>query len=82
MNKKQKVRIKIQRNEHRHFLESNIVIVNRLFVLIYLNRENDVKGFKIRRYNLPNGIIKNHVIINRKKIYDQAIDSDRKRLIN
>ena len=35
-------------NEYRYFLESNFVGVNRLFVLIYLNRNNDVKRFNDR----------------------------------
>ena len=46
-------------NEFRYFLESNFVEVNRLFVLVYLNRANDVKRFKTRRY-LPKAIIKNY----------------------
>ena len=49
--------------------------VDRMFVLVYLNR------FKTQRYYLPKGIIKNYnVIINGKKNYDQPIDSDIKRL--
>ena len=51
-----------------------------MFVLIYLNRDDDVKRFKPWRYYLPKGIIKNYnVIINGKNFYDQAIDSDIKR---
>ena len=42
-------------NEYRYFLESNFVGVNRLFVLIYLNRDNDVKRFKAQRYYLQKG---------------------------
>ena len=30
-------------NEFRYFLKSNFVVVNRLFLLVYLNRDNDVK---------------------------------------
>ena len=30
-------------NEYRSFIELNFVEVNRLFVLVYLNRDNDVK---------------------------------------
>ena len=30
-------------NEYRYFLKSNFAGVNRLFVLVYLNRENGVK---------------------------------------
>ena len=46
------------KNECRYFLESNFVGVNRLFTLIYLNRDNDVKQFKSRRNCLPKGITK------------------------
>ena len=60
-----------------NFLESNFVRVNRLFVLTYLNRDNDVKRFKTQRHYLPKGIVKNYdVIINGKDFYDQPIDSD------
>ena len=53
--------------------------VNRLFVLIYLNRDSDVKRFKTRRYYLPKGLIKNYnVIISGKNYYDSANDSDKK----
>ena len=34
---------KIMTNEYRYFIELNFVEVNRLFVLVYLNRGNDVK---------------------------------------
>ena len=34
-------------NKYRCFLESNFIVVNRLFVMIYLYRNNDVKRFKI-----------------------------------
>ena len=67
-------------NEYRSFIELNFAEVNRLFVLVYLNRDNDVKRFKTRRYYLPKGTIKNYnVIINGKSFYDQPIDSDIKR---
>ena len=52
-----------------------------MFVLVYLNREIDVKKIKTRRYYLPKGIIKNYnVIISERSFYDQPIDSDLKRL--
>ena len=38
--------------EYRYFLESNFVGVNRLFALIYLNRNNDVKRFNARNLNI------------------------------
>ena len=64
-------------NEYRAFLESNFIRVNRLFVLADLNRDNDVKQFKTRRYYLPKGIMKNYnIIISGKNFYDQPIDSD------
>ena len=67
-------------NEYWYFLKSNLVGVNKLLVLVYLNKSNDVKRFSARRYYLPKGIIKNYnVIINGKNLYDQAIDSDIKR---
>ena len=60
-----------------YFLESNFVGVNRLFVLVYLNRDNNVKYFNARKYDLPTEIIAIYnVIINGKDFYDQAIDSD------
>ena len=67
-------------NEFRYFLESSFVEVNRLFVLVYPNRNDDVKIFKAKRYYLPKGIIKNYnVVIIGKNFYEQAIDSDIKR---
>ena len=42
-----------------YFLESNFVGVNRLFVLVYLNRDNNVKYFNARKYDLPKEIIAN-----------------------
>ena len=44
-------------NEYRYFLDSNFVGVNRLFVLSYLNTDNDVKRFKTPKYYLPKQII-------------------------
>ena len=40
---KTKIESKNTKNEYRYFLGSNFVGVNRLFVLIYLNKNNDVK---------------------------------------
>ena len=51
-----------------------------MFVLVYSNHENNAKRFKVKRYYLPKGIIKNYnVIITGKNFYDQAIDSNKKR---
>ena len=67
-------------NEYRHFLESNFVGVNRLFVLVYTDENNNAKRFDAQKYYLSKEIIKNYnVIINGKKFYDQPIDSDIKR---
>ena len=53
-------------NEYRYFLISDFVRVNALFVLIYLNRDKDVKQLKTQRY-LPKYIKKNYnVTINGK----------------
>ena len=46
-------------NEYRYILESNFTGINRLFTLVYLNRNNDVNQFDPRKYYLPKGIIKN-----------------------
>ena len=37
-------------NEHRYFLESNVVGVNTLFVLVYSNEDADSKRLKAKRY--------------------------------
>ena len=67
-------------NEFRHFLESNFVGVNRLFVFVYSNLDNNAKKSKAKRCYLLKGIIKHYnVIINGTSFYDQAIDSDIKR---
>ena len=64
-------------NEHKSFLESNFVRVNRLFGLIYLNKDDNAKRFKARRYYLPKGVIKDYVvIIIGKYFYEQPINSD------
>ena len=57
------------------YIESNFVRVSRLFVLVYLNRNNDLKMFNALRYYLPKVIIKNYnVIINVKNFYYQPVD--------
>ena len=77
MNIKQKVIIKKSTNEFMYFLESNVIGVNRLFVLVYTNQDAASKRFKAKRYYLPNGIIDTYNVINyRKNFYDQPIDSD------
>ena len=77
---KTKYENKSKTNEYKYFVESKFFEVNRLFALVYLNRDNYVKRFKAQRYYLPKGIIKNYkVIINGKSFYDQPIDSSIKR---
>ena len=47
---------------------------------VYSNQDDDAKQFKVQRYCLPKGIIKNYnVIINGKNFYEQPIDSNIKR---
>ena len=53
MNIKQKSENKNTTNEYRYFLESNFVKVNRLFVLVYSNQDDNAERFKTRRYYLP-----------------------------
>ena len=51
--------------------------VNRLFALVYLNRDNYVKRYIVQRYCLPKDTIESFsVIINETNINDQYIDSD------
>ena len=40
-------------NQYRQFLESNFVGVNRLFLLVYSNQDNNAKLFEGQRYYLP-----------------------------
>ena len=55
-------------NEYRYLIESNLVVVNRLFVLVYSNQYGNSKRFRAKAYYLPKGMIKNYnVIINAKK---------------
>ena len=64
-------------NEYRCFLKSDFVGINRLFVLVYTNGDDNAKRFKAKRYYLPKGIIDTYnVIINGENFYDQAINSD------
>ena len=70
----------IANGKFRHFLKSKFVEVNRLFAVVYLNRNNDAEQFKTRKYYLPKGIIVNYnVTIYGKNIYGQAIGSYIKR---
>ena len=56
-------------NFYIYFFESNVVGVNRLFVLVYSNQSGNIKRFKARRYYFPKGVIENHnFIISEKKL--------------
>ena len=46
-------------NEYRYLLKLNFVGVNRLFVLVYSNLDDNAERYKARRYYLPKGVIKN-----------------------
>ena len=50
-------------NEFKYFLESNFVSVNRLFVLVYSNNNDNAKKCKGERYYLPKGILDNYIVI-------------------
>ena len=71
-------------NEYTTTSETNVVGVNRLFALIYLNRNNDVKQFIAPKYYPSKGITKNYnVIINGKsRAIDSNIKSYRKKIEN
>ena len=58
-------------NKFRHFVKSNFVGVNRLFVLVYSNEDAAFKRFKAKKCYLPKRIINDYsVIINGKNFYD------------
>ena len=74
---KTKCKDKSTTNEYRHFIKTNFIGLKILFVLIYLNENNDIKWYKFLRYYIPKGIINNYnVIINWKNFFDQPINSD------
>ena len=67
---KRKSESKNTTNEYRYFLASNVVGVNRLFALIYLNKNKDVKRFSARKYYLPKSLIENYnIVMNGKKLF-------------
>ena len=75
-----KKEIKNTANEYRYLLQSNFVVANGLFVLLYTNQDKNAKRYKARRYYLSKGITKNYnAIINGKNVYDQPNDSHVKR---
>ena len=77
---KTKIENKNTTHECKYLLKLDFVGVNRLFVLVYTNHDNNAKRFNAQKYYIPKGIIKNYnMIINGKNFHDQAIDSDIKR---
>ena len=67
-------------NGYRYFLESNfLVVICRLFDLIYPNQNDRVKRFDAKNCYLLKRIITRYVIINGKNFYYPPIDSDTKR---
>ena len=50
-------------NEYRYYLESNVLWVNRQFLLIYLNQNDSVKGSNVKKHYLAKGIIKSYKVI-------------------
>ena len=56
-------------NEFRYLLKSNFVGVNRLFVLVYTNEDDNSMRFKTRIYYLAKGLIKNYNVIINGKIF-------------
>ena len=66
--------------EYKFFIKSNYRGMKILFVLPYLNCDNDRKSYKARSYYLLKRTFNNYiVIINGKNIYDQPINYDIKR---
>ena len=62
-------------NEYILFLESNLVGVNRLFVLLYSNNENVSKMYSAFRYYLRKGTNDNYnVTINEKNLFLKPTD--------
>ena len=55
-------------NEYRCFLKPNFVEVNRLFVLVYTNEDDDSKRFNAKIYYFPKSIIKEYKVVINEKI--------------
>ena len=72
--------IKLQQTSLDFFLQSNLVGVNRLFVLVYTNQDAAFERFKGKKCYLQKGVIDNYnIIINGKNAFDQPMDFDIKR---
>ena len=67
---------KNMKNEYRYFLESNFVGINRFFVLVYSDQDENSKSYKAKMYYLWKVFIKNYNTINVKNFYDQPVDFD------
>ena len=67
---------KNMKNEYRYFLESNFVGINRFFVLVYSDQDENSKSYKAKMYYLWKVFIKNYNAINVKNFYDQPVDFD------
>ena len=79
---KTRVKIKILQMSIDIFLNQTLqkCLFSKLFVLIYLNQDDNAKRYKAKKYYVPKGIIRNYnVIIDGTNFYDQPIDSDKKR---
>ena len=60
-----------------YFFKWNFAGLNRLFVVIYSNQDNDAKIYKGQGYYFPNGVVNSfNVVINGKLFYHWPIDSD------
>ena len=67
-------------NEHRYFLKSKFVGVNRLFVLVHSNRDvNAIKGIKLGDIIYQNVLLKIITPSSMERTYGEPIDSDIKR---
>ena len=67
---------KNMKNEYRYFLDSNFVGINRFFVLVYSDQDENSKSYKAKMYYLWKVFIKNYNTINVKNFYDQPVDFD------
>ena len=78
INIKQAERIKIQQTSIDIFLNHTLYeLTDRFCVLIYSNQDDNAKRYKVRKYSLSEGFIKNYnIILNGKNFYDQPTDSD------
>ena len=77
-----KIVSKSTKNEYKSFIESILVGVNKLFVFTYLNRKNNIKRFKTRKYYVLKGIIidyENRLWIYQNQCKSKANDMSRQK---